>query len=110
MIIEIILIGLFLFVIIWCSVRLAISPLIEKNPENFQSEIPLKDFFEMNIFSSHEVKTLDEKLYNQDMKKSYYEKFNSYKNIIDGLKKDGFIDEDFYKEKVQKLKEYFEIE
>ena len=108
-------IGIILFVIIYCAVRLAINPLLHNQEEivedNQDSElVKLRDMDILNNDELEEVIKLYQSNNNNNNKNDNNEElqqYEKYTEILNDLKNRGYLNEGQYNERIEKLKNYF---
>jgi saccharopine dehydrogenase-like NADP-dependent oxidoreductase len=101
-----------LFAIIYISVRLAISPLLDK-----KDEIPLENgeyglfkLRDMAVLSTIELEEIIKLYKSRRVKKEDYERYQRYEKVLNELKEMGYFSDDQYSIKINKLKRYFKVD
>jgi hypothetical protein len=108
---QVILWLLLLFFVIYCSVRLAIRPLIYKKNEINDTEPGLK-LEKLRDIGVLNVEELDEviEIYSKKISEEKLDRqFDKYSKILEELRKVNYFSDDEYIIKLEKLKSYFNI-
>lgn len=98
-----------LFVIIFTAVRLAISPLLNKQ----DGIIPASEDFglvalrDIAILSNSELEEVIELYQNKGIKKKDCEQYQKYARVLKELKEMGYLSDELYFSKMNKLNNYF---
>jgi hypothetical protein len=108
---TILLLSILLFAIIYFSVRLAISPLLNKESEkNLESsDFGLDYLRDIGVLTNTELRDIIELYNNIGSRKSDFEQYEKSVRVIDELKKLDYLTEEEYLDKICKLKKHFEI-
>lgn len=101
---NIILTGLFLFVIIYLAVRLAINPLIDKQEEEAKDDINLVDLRDMNVITNMELEDIMRLYQSKVTNNRAKERYTKYSKVLIELKDIGYFSEDVLNEKLDILK------
>lgn len=115
--IQILILSVWLFAIIFFSVRLAINPLLKK-PEEESEEEKAQDFGliklrDIEVLSNDELEEAIKLLQNKGAPKkeeSNYEQYQKYEVILYKLIEMGYFTADQYLNKIEKLKDYYKVE
>ncbi|MFA6940405.1 MAG: hypothetical protein WCQ54_05395 [Clostridiaceae bacterium] len=106
--------SIWLFVIIYFSVRLAIKPLIKKQEEEIKQDedfglVKLRD---IEILNNDELEEVIKLYQNKGAlkKDTDNEKYQKYAGVLNELKVMGYFTEEQYLNKINKLNEYFNID
>jgi hypothetical protein len=105
--------SVWLFIIIYFSVRLAIKPLLKKPKEEIKEDedfglVKLRD---IEVLSNDELEEVIKLCQNKGaLKKDVdYEQYQKYAGVLNELKEKGYFTEEQYLSKINKLNEYFKI-
>lgn len=103
---SVILTGLFLFVIIYLSVRLAISPLIDKEEDgaDIKDDISLVDLRDINVITNTELEDIMRLYQSKVMNGREKDRYAKYTKVLTELKDIGYFNEDVLNEKLDILK------
>jgi hypothetical protein len=103
--------ALFLFIIIYVAVRLAIIPLTNKDNsfKEDKQEFDLSKLHDIGLLSDEEFTEIIELYWNEEQKKENTEYKNASKVLFE-LKNKGIITIDEFNEKFKKLKQYYKID
>jgi hypothetical protein len=109
---TILLLAILLFAIIYFAVRLAISPLLNKeSEENLESnDFGLDYLRDIGVLTNTELRDIIELYNNIGSRKSDFEQYEKSVRVIDELKKLDYLTEEEYLDKISKLKRHFEQE
>ena len=115
--IAILILGIFLFFIIYFSVRLAINPLLKKQVEPILNDnnfglIKLNDIetlSDMEVLSDKELDEVIKMYQNQDKNRKNSEKYNKYSKVLNDLKEKKYFDDEQYLIRLNKLKDYYKV-
>ncbi|MEA4988140.1 MAG: hypothetical protein VB095_08780 [Anaerovorax sp.] len=102
---------LIFFLIIYFAVSLAIRPLLpaEKKESKSTHEVKALCLRDMHIISDAESEDIIEFLKEKQEKESERMQYQYYLGFLDELKENGYLSEEDYLIKLDKLKNYFEI-
>lgn len=102
---EILLLGILLFFIIFFAVRWAISPLIpqEKYEEQNMNDFNLVKLRDIGVFDNNELEEVIRLFGNRQEQNEY----DRYKKILYDLYRLRFLDDETYEEKQELLYEYY---
>jgi DNA-binding MltR family transcriptional regulator len=110
--VEIFLMSIFLFAIIYFAVRLAINPLLHRQGEivtdalNFEL-VKLRD---MEILSDAELEWGIKRYLRKNDRNEGHEQYQKYAEILNELKEMGNFTDERYCNRIDKLKKYFKVE
>lgn len=114
---EIFLLGLFLFIVIYCAVRLAINPLIPTTETDKKGidqssidESGLIKLRDITVFSNEELNDVIQIFYNKGYENKEYGSYLKYAKVLNELKETKYFTEEAFNEKMEKLKNYYKIE
>ena len=99
-----------LFFIIWGAVRLAISPLIDKQDEPYKESDDLVKLRDMDVLSDSELQEIIELYQKNDLKNKNHEQYENYSSALKELKEIGYLSEEQYSSKMAILNDYFKID
>lgn len=102
----------FLFFIIYFSVRLAISPLLNRHHEIIEDkqDLGLAKLRDIEILSDTELKEIIELYQNKSAREKNYEAYKKYTKVLNELIEIGYLDDEQYSIRLNKLKKYFNID
>lgn len=100
--------GIVLFLLIHGAIRLAISPLIDKD-EGTNIKSDLSFMRDIGILSSKEYKNIITEYQRNNEIKNRQIQFNKYDKILHQLQESGILTETEYELRTTKLKEHFKI-
>lgn len=103
---SVILTGLFLFAIIFLSVRLAISPLINKEEDgaDIKDDISLVDLRDINVITNTELEDIMRLYQSKVMNDREKDRYTKYTKVLTELKDIGYFNEDVLNKKLDILK------
>lgn len=99
------------FFAIYIPVRLAISPLINKDSYeiNQDKEDSLEDLRDIGVLSPKELNATIDLYKKLGMKRVSEERYNKFLKVLEELRTLGYLDEAAFMDKADKLKKYFKI-
>ncbi len=103
---SVILTGLFLFVVIYLSVRLAISPLVNNQEDgaDIKDDMSLVDLRDMNVITNTELEDIMRLYQSKVMNDREKERYNKYSKVLTDLKDIEYFNEEVLNEKLDILK------
>lgn len=109
---SILLLGIFLFFIIYGAVRMAVDPLLHKPVEDRTSdnELGLIKLRDIGVLDYTECNDIIKLYQNKNIKKQDYEKYQKYSKVLNELKEIGYFTDEQYTSKIDKLRKHFKID
>lgn len=100
-----------MFIIIYSSVRLAISPLLDKAEKNsiYDQDVGLVKLRDIEVLSNAELEEIIELYHNKGVKEEAYEQYYKYANVLKELKEMGYFSQEEYFCRLDKLRKYFNV-
>lgn len=98
--------GVLLFIIIYLAVRLAITPLIDRQEDeaDIKDDISLVDLRDMNVITSIELEDIMRLYQSKVLNDRGKERYIKYSKVLTELKDIGYFNEDTLNEKLDILK------
>ncbi|MGE5627913.1 MAG: hypothetical protein ACM3X7_07320 [Solirubrobacterales bacterium] len=108
----IIILVIFIYFIVYSAVSLAIRPLLVKEDDDIyeDSDLGLVKLRDMGIFSNEELEEAIEFYGSKDIKKGASAQYQKYEKVIHELMQIGYLTDEEYLYKVDKLKKYFKMD
>ncbi|GFZ33297.1 hypothetical protein CSC2_38230 [Clostridium zeae] len=98
-----------LFLIIFAAVRLAISPLIDKQSEPSEESDDFVKLRDIEVLSDSELEEIIEFYQKNDLINKDYEQYENYSCALKELKEIGYLSEEQYSSKMTALNDYFKV-
>jgi hypothetical protein len=104
--------AIFLFFIIYFSVRLAISPLLNRHDKIIEDkqDFGLVKLRDIELLSDTELKEVMELYQNKSDREKNYEVYKKYAKVLNELKEMGYLADEQYSIRLNKLNKYFNVD
>jgi len=101
-----------LFAIIFTAVRLAINPLLNKHDEIIpeSKDFGLVKLRDISILSNSELEKVIELYQSKGIKEKNYEQYQKYARVLQELNEMGYLSDEQYSSKMNKLNNYFNVD